>query len=89
MTAITARTDWGALATTLLVPALVVAGLTRLALQPQWDDSAEWLDGLVVLILFEGVRVLVLRILRDTLHEYRRPWQAVQRFSTSKLMGPR
>lgn len=86
MSAMAARTDWGALATTLLVPALVVAGLTRLALQPQWDDSAEWLDGLVVLILFEGVRVLVLRILRDTLHEYRRPWQAVKFFLFSMLI---
>ncbi|HEX7915291.1 hypothetical protein, partial [Rudaea sp.] len=71
---------------TLLVPALVVAGLVRLALQPQWDDSAEWLDGLVVLILFEGVRVLVLRILRDTLHEYRGPLQAVKFFLLSMLI---
>jgi len=86
MSAITARTDWGALVPTLLVPALVVAGLVRLALQPQWDDSADWLDGLLVLILFEGVRVLVLRILRDTLHEYRGPWQAVKFFLLSMLI---
>jgi hypothetical protein len=86
MSAIAARTDWGALVPTLLVPALVVAGLVRLALQPQWDDSAEWLDGLVVLILFEGVRVLVLRILRDTLREYHGPWQAVKFFLLSMLI---
>ncbi|HEX7915691.1 hypothetical protein, partial [Rudaea sp.] len=86
MSAITARTDWQALIPTLLVPALVVAGLVRLALQPQWDDSADWLDGLVVLILFEGVRVLVLRILRDTLNEYRGPWQAVKFFLLSMLI---
>jgi hypothetical protein len=86
MSGITARTDWRALVPTLLVPALIVAGLVRLAVQPQWDDSAEWLDGLVVLILFEGVRVLVLRILRDTFHEYRGPWQAVKFFLVSLLI---
>ncbi len=82
----TARTDWQALVVTLLVPALVVAGLVRLALQPQWEDSPEWLDGFVVLILFEGVRVLVLRILRDTFREYRGPWQAVKFFLLSLLI---
>lgn len=87
MSAITARTEWRALVPTLLVPVLVVAGLVRLALQPRWgDDGSEWLDGLVVLILFEGVRVLVLRILRDTLHEYRGPWQAVKFFLLSMLI---
>ncbi len=83
---ITARTDWQAFVSTLIVPALVVAGLVRLAVQPQWDDSSEWLEGLVVLILFEGVRVLVLRILRDTFHEYRGPWQAVKFFLLSMLI---
>jgi hypothetical protein len=82
----TARTDWRALVPTLLVPALIVAGLVRLAMQPQWDDSIEWLGGLVVLILFEGVRVLVLRILYDTFHEYRGPWQAVKFFLVSLLI---
>lgn len=87
MSAITARTDWSAFVPTLLVPALVVAGLVRLALQPQWgDDGGEWFEGLVVLILFEGVRVLVLRILRDTLNEYRGPWQAVKFFLLSMLI---
>lgn len=83
MPATAARADWQALLLALLVPGLVAAGLVRLALQPQWDDSADWLDGLVVLILFEGVRVIVLRILRDTLHEYRGPGQAVKFFLLS------
>ena len=86
MAAITVRTDWQALVPTLIVQALVVAGLVRLGVQPQWDESSEWLDGLVVLILFEGVRVLVLRILRDTFHEYRGPRQAVKFFLFSLLI---
>lgn len=86
MSAIGARTDWQALVVTLLVPALVGAGLVHLALQPQWDDSDEWLGGLVTLILFEGVRVIVLRIMRDTLREYRGPWQAVKFFLISLLI---
>jgi len=86
MSAIGARTDWQALVVTLLIPTLVGAGLVRLALQPQWDDSDDWLDGFVALILFEGVRVIVLRIMRDTLREYRGPWQAVKFFLFSLLI---
>jgi hypothetical protein len=86
MSAIATRTDWQALVLTLLVPGLVVAGLVCLALEPQWEDSIRWLDGLVVLILFEGVRVIVLRIMRDTLREYRGPWQAAKFFLLSILI---
>jgi len=80
------RTDWPGLISTLPVPALAVAGLVRLALRPQWDDSIDWLDGLWVLALFEGVRIVVLRIMRDTFREYRGPWQAAKFFLLSLLI---
>jgi hypothetical protein len=77
------RTDWQALILTLLLPAVVVASLVWLALQPQWDDSPDWAVGLFVLIPFEGVRVIVFSILRDAFADFRTPWHAVKFFLLS------
>jgi hypothetical protein len=77
------RTDWQGLILTLLVPAVIVAGLVDLALQPQWTDSDDWIVGLFVLIPFEFVRVIVMWILRDAYKDYRTPWQAVKFFLLS------
>jgi hypothetical protein len=77
------RTDWQALILALLMPAVIVASLIWLAVQPQWDDSPDWVTGLFVLIPFEAVRVIVLRILRDTFADFRTPWHAVKLFLLS------
>ena len=85
------RADWVGMLQTLLVPAVLVAGLIYLLLEPRWDDadSVEWLDGLVAVIPLEFVRILVLRILRDTYREYDSPRQAVRFFllSMAALVG--
>lgn len=77
------RTDWQGLILTLLVPAVIVAGLVNLALQPQWADSDDWIIGLFVLIPFEFVRVIVFWILRDAFKDYQSPWHAVKFFLVS------
>src|SRR5512141_2146143 len=77
------RTNWQALILTLLVPAVLVAGLIHLALQPQWTDSDDWIIGFFVLIPLEFVRVIVFWILRDAYKDYRTPWQAVKFFLMS------
>jgi hypothetical protein len=77
------RTDWQGLILALLVPAVIVAGLVDLALQPQWTDSDDWLTGLFVLIPFEFVRVIVFRILREAIKDYPSPLRAVRFFLLS------
>jgi len=86
MSANAIKTDWPGLISTLPVPVLAVAGLVSVALRSQWDDSSDWLEGLWVLALFEGVRIVVLRIMRDTFREYHGPWQAVKFFLLSLLI---
>jgi hypothetical protein len=77
------RTDWQAVIVTLLVPAVIGAGLVHLALEPQWSDSDDWIIGLFVLIPFEFVRVIVFWILRDAFKDYQSPWHAVKFFLLS------
>ena len=59
--------------------------LKCLLLEPRWEDpeSIEWLDGLIVVIPLEFVRIIVLRILRDTYREYESPRRAVRFFLIS------
>jgi len=76
-------TNWQAVILTLLMPGVAAAGLIALALQPQWDESDTWVTGLFVLIPFEFVRVIVLRILRDAYQDYRTPRHAVRLFLIS------
>ncbi len=76
-------TDWQALILTPVIPAVIVSSLVWLAVQPQWDDSPDWVAGLFVLIPFEAVRVIVFGILRDAFADFRTPWQAVKFFLLS------
>ena len=83
MRAAASQTNWQALCLTLLMPAIIVASLVWLALQPQWEESPDWVIGLFVLIPFEAVRVIVLSILRDAYNDFRTPWHAVKTFLLS------
>lgn len=75
------RTDWPGLALSLLVPAVVVAGLVGAALQRvSWEDTPGWAWGLFMLVPLEGVRVWVMRITDDLFRQYRGPWQATMSF---------
>lgn len=84
-------TDWAGMLSTMLVPAVLVTGLIFLLFAPQWgeDDSLDWLDGLVAVIPLEFVRILVLRILRDTYRESASPRDGVRFFllSMAALLG--
>ena len=79
------RNDWQAIFLTLLTPAILISGFIYLLMQPQWEDSGsiEWLDGLVAVIPLEFVRIIMLRILRDTYHDYQNPLHAVKFFLLS------
>jgi hypothetical protein len=79
----TVRTDWQGMILSLLMPAVVVAGLVYVALEPQWNDSDDWLIGIFVLLPLEFVRITALRILRVAYQDYRSPWQAVKFFVLS------
>ena len=76
-------TDWPALVVSTLFPLLAAVGFVFLALQPQWDDSFDWIVGMAILAPLEIVRVLVLTILRDTYRDYRNPLYAVRWFLVS------
>ena len=76
-------TDWPALVVSMLFPLLAAAGFVFLALQPQWDDSLDWVIGLFILAPLEFVRVLVISILRDSYKDYRNPAYAVRWFLVS------
>ena len=77
------RTDWPALLVSTLFPLLAGAGFVVLALQPQWEDSFDWIVGMAILAPLEIVRVLILTILRDTYKDYRNPLYAVRWFLVS------
>jgi hypothetical protein len=76
-------TEWQALAFSMLMPLLLACGFGYFALTPSWDESHDWIVGLVVLAAFEAVRTIVLRILRDTYADYRNPWHALGFFLLS------
>jgi len=81
-----ARTDWSALFVTLIVPGLLIAGLLHALRDVRWSGSTEsldWIDGVVVLIPLEFVRVIMLAILRDTYGDYRNPRHAIGLFLVS------
>ena len=77
------HTDWQSLLASLLVPTVVVTGLIGFALQPQWEESGDWIDGVFVLVPLEFVRAMVFRILRDAYSDFRTPWQKVGFFLLS------
>ncbi len=83
MSEATVPTNWQGLILSLLMPAVVVAGLVYVAVQPQWSDSDDWLIGVFVLLPLEFARIIVLRILRDAYGDYRSPWRAVKFFVLS------
>ena len=80
------HTDWQGLLVSLAVPALVVAGLVGFALQPQWEESGDWIDGVFVLVPLEFVRAIVFRILRDAYRDFTTPWQKVRFFLLSLVV---
>lgn len=77
------HTDWQALLISLLVPAVVVTGLVGFALQPQWEESSDWIDGVFVLVPLEFVRAIVFRVLRDAYRDFHTSWQKVRFFLLS------
>ena len=48
--------DWQGVVLAVAVPLLVAAGLVHAAQQEQWDDSDDWMLGLLALIPLEFVR---------------------------------
>jgi len=77
------HTDWQALLVSLLVPAVMVTGLVGFALQPQWEESGDWIDSVFVLVPLEFIRAIVFRILRDAYRDFHTPWQKVSFFLLS------
>ena len=75
-------TDWATIFLWILIPVTVAAGFVASALTQDWE-SAEWLNGLLVLIPLEFLRALVFSLLSETYRDYQGPGEAVRFFLLS------
>ena len=73
------RTDWAGLLGSLLMPAVIVAGLIETARRPP-DPDSDWIYGIFALAILESARVCALGVLQTVYENYTGTWQAVKLF---------